>query len=43
MIVKAADHAAASLDEDGLPPASPDYWELPPRASSAPPPRCRQA
>ncbi|MEU2389566.1 hypothetical protein [Streptomyces sp. NPDC007369] len=28
MIRKAADHAAASLRADGLPPASPDYWEL---------------
>ncbi|MFE2323163.1 hypothetical protein ACFXD5_04390 [Streptomyces sp. NPDC059385] len=28
MIRKAADHAAASLGKDGLPPASPDYWEL---------------
>ncbi|MEU9036640.1 hypothetical protein AB0D45_17285 [Streptomyces sp. NPDC048352] len=28
-IVKAADYTAASLDDDGLPPASPDYWELP--------------
>ncbi|MGR4880412.1 hypothetical protein ACIPUC_13365 [Streptomyces sp. LARHCF249] len=28
MIRKAADHAAASLRKDGLPPASPDYWEL---------------
>ncbi|MFE2287440.1 hypothetical protein ACFXDJ_25125 [Streptomyces sp. NPDC059443] len=28
MIRKAADHAAASLGADGLPPASPDYWEL---------------
>ncbi|MFE2879546.1 hypothetical protein ACFXG6_19220 [Streptomyces roseus] len=28
MILKAADHAAASLRADGLPPASPDYWEL---------------
>ncbi|WP_264202990.1 glycoside hydrolase family 15 protein [Streptomyces bambusae] len=28
MIGKAADHAAASLDANGLPPASPDYWEL---------------
>ncbi|AZM50467.1 glycoside hydrolase family 15 [Streptomyces sp. WAC 06738] len=27
-IEKAADYAAASLDGDGLPPASPDYWEL---------------
>ncbi len=24
---RAADYAAASLDSDGLPPASPDYWE----------------
>lgn len=24
----AADYAAASLDENGLPPASPDYWEI---------------
>ncbi len=29
MVRKAADHAAASLGSDGLPPASPDYWELP--------------
>ncbi|MEV7725085.1 hypothetical protein AB0P15_10175 [Streptomyces sp. NPDC087917] len=29
VIVKAADYAANSLDTDGLPPASPDYWELP--------------
>ncbi|MCX5380584.1 hypothetical protein [Streptomyces sp. NBC_00091] len=28
-IVKAADYAASSLDGEGLPPASPDYWELP--------------
>ncbi|WP_328303114.1 hypothetical protein OG389_34875 [Streptomyces sp. NBC_00435] len=28
MIRKAADHAAGSLRADGLPPASPDYWEL---------------
>ncbi|MFE5860979.1 hypothetical protein ACFQ77_10520 [Streptomyces virginiae] len=28
MIRKAADHAAASLGADGLPPASPDYWEV---------------
>ncbi|MET9604987.1 hypothetical protein ABZZ17_07945 [Streptomyces sp. NPDC006512] len=28
MLRKAADHAAGSLDADGLPPASPDYWEL---------------
>ncbi|MDX3537079.1 hypothetical protein PV721_22420 [Streptomyces sp. MB09-01] len=28
MIRKAADRAAASLRADGLPPASPDYWEL---------------
>ncbi|WP_327266073.1 hypothetical protein OG444_36070 [Streptomyces sp. NBC_01232] len=28
MIVKAADRAAASLGADGLPPASPDYWEV---------------
>lgn len=28
MIREAADHAAASLRADGLPPASPDYWEL---------------
>lgn len=28
MIRKAADHAAGSLRGDGLPPASPDYWEL---------------
>ncbi|MFF2653747.1 hypothetical protein [Streptomyces sp. NPDC058045] len=28
MIQKAADYAAASLTEEGLPPASPDYWEL---------------
>ncbi|KRV48330.1 hypothetical protein AQ490_25280 [Wenjunlia vitaminophila] len=26
---KAADYAAASLDERGLPPAAPDYWEIP--------------
>jgi hypothetical protein len=25
---KAADYAAASLDANGLPPASPDYWEI---------------
>lgn len=25
---RAADHAAASLDDRGLPPASPDYWEI---------------
>ncbi|MFD3543060.1 hypothetical protein ACFWUQ_26685 [Streptomyces sp. NPDC058662] len=28
MIRKAADRTAASLRADGLPPASPDYWEL---------------
>ncbi|MFD8950885.1 hypothetical protein ACFV0B_18725 [Streptomyces xanthophaeus] len=28
MIRKAADHAAGALRRDGLPPASPDYWEL---------------
>ncbi|MFF4421710.1 hypothetical protein ACFY04_13130 [Streptomyces sp. NPDC001549] len=28
MILKAADRAAASLGADGLPPASPDYWEV---------------
>ncbi|MFF5705115.1 choice-of-anchor R domain-containing protein [Streptomyces sp. NPDC012794] len=28
-LAKAADYAAASLDGEGLPPASPDYWELP--------------
>ncbi|GAA1581020.1 choice-of-anchor R domain-containing protein [Streptomyces globosus] len=28
MVRKAADHAAGSLGADGLPPASPDYWEL---------------
>ncbi|MFI1280101.1 hypothetical protein ACH4U5_04945 [Streptomyces sp. NPDC020858] len=28
MIRKAADHAARTLRADGLPPASPDYWEL---------------
>ncbi|MFD9012945.1 hypothetical protein [Streptomyces sp. NPDC059552] len=28
MIRKAADRAAASLGADGLPPASPDYWEI---------------
>ncbi|MFJ4776106.1 hypothetical protein [Streptomyces sp. NPDC088762] len=28
MILKAADRAAASLAADGLPPGSPDYWEL---------------
>ncbi|MFG2295436.1 hypothetical protein [Streptomyces sp. NPDC048603] len=28
MIRKAADYAASSLGADGLPPASPDYWEL---------------
>ncbi|MFB6614876.1 hypothetical protein ACIGFK_17850 [Streptomyces sp. NPDC085524] len=28
MVRKAADRAAASLGKDGLPPASPDYWEL---------------
>jgi glucoamylase len=28
----AADHAAASLGPDGLPPAGPDYWERPERA-----------
>lgn len=27
MVEAAADHAAASLDRRGLPPASPDYWE----------------
>jgi glucoamylase len=29
MVRAAADHAAAGLRPDGLPPASPDYWELP--------------
>ncbi|WP_150516821.1 glycoside hydrolase family 15 [Streptomyces subrutilus] len=29
MLRKAADYAAGSLDAEGLPPASPDYWELP--------------
>ncbi|MFE3110755.1 hypothetical protein ACFXG8_24365 [Kitasatospora indigofera] len=28
MIKKAADYTAAHLDANGLPPASPDYWEL---------------
>ncbi|MEU2395444.1 hypothetical protein [Streptomyces sp. NPDC007369] len=28
MVRKSADYAAASLGADGLPPASPDYWEL---------------
>ncbi|MFJ3922209.1 hypothetical protein [Streptomyces sp. NPDC090022] len=28
MIRRAADHVAGSLRADGLPPASPDYWEL---------------
>ncbi|WP_405443339.1 hypothetical protein OG373_37935 [Streptomyces avidinii] len=28
MVRRAADHAARSLGPDGLPPASPDYWEL---------------
>lgn len=28
MVRKAADYAARSLGADGLPPASPDYWEL---------------
>ncbi|MFJ3922050.1 hypothetical protein [Streptomyces sp. NPDC090022] len=28
MVRKAADHAAGSLGDNGLPPASPDYWEL---------------
>ncbi|MEU6312641.1 hypothetical protein [Streptomyces sp. NPDC047014] len=28
MLGRAADHAADSLRADGLPPASPDYWEL---------------
>ena len=27
-VQKAADYAAASLDSRGLPPASPDYWEI---------------
>ncbi len=27
MVAAAADHAAASLGADGLPPAGPDYWE----------------
>lgn len=27
MVRAAADHAAASLDENGIPPARPDYWE----------------
>ncbi|MET9470186.1 hypothetical protein ABZY44_36415 [Streptomyces sp. NPDC006544] len=34
MIRKAADHAAGSLRQDGLPPASPDYWELMPSATT---------
>ncbi|WP_330294436.1 hypothetical protein [Streptomyces sp. NBC_00503] len=29
MVSKAADRSAASLGSNGLPPASPDYWELP--------------
>ncbi|MFD7082231.1 hypothetical protein [Streptomyces sp. NPDC059918] len=29
MVRKAADRASASLGANGLPPASPDYWELP--------------
>ncbi|WP_051833200.1 hypothetical protein [Streptomyces katrae] len=29
MVRKAADRSAASLGSNGLPPASPDYWELP--------------
>lgn len=29
MVRKAADRATASLGSNGLPPASPDYWELP--------------
>ncbi|MEU6864513.1 hypothetical protein ABZ924_14740 [Streptomyces sp. NPDC046876] len=29
MVAGAADRAAGSLTADGLPPASPDYWELP--------------
>ncbi|MFD5418471.1 choice-of-anchor R domain-containing protein [Streptomyces sp. NPDC127069] len=28
-LAKAADFTAGSLDAEGLPPASPDYWELP--------------
>ncbi|MFB0633328.1 hypothetical protein [Streptomyces sp. AB3(2024)] len=28
-ISRAADHTSGSLDAEGLPPASPDYWELP--------------
>jgi glucoamylase len=28
MVRDAADYAASSLDEHGLPPASPDYWEI---------------
>ncbi|GAA0288422.1 hypothetical protein GCM10010302_28460 [Streptomyces polychromogenes] len=28
-LAKAADYTAGSLDAEGLPPASPDYWELP--------------
>lgn len=28
-IAGAADHTSGSLDAEGLPPASPDYWELP--------------
>ena len=28
MIKRAADHSAGALDERGLPPASPDYWEV---------------
>ncbi|MFK0202583.1 glycoside hydrolase family 15 protein [Streptomyces lavendulae] len=29
MVRRAADYTARSLSPDGLPPASPDYWELP--------------
>lgn len=34
MILKAADRSAASLDRKGLPPASPDYWELATRTAN---------
>ncbi|MFJ3902827.1 hypothetical protein [Streptomyces sp. NPDC090025] len=34
MVRKAADHAAASLGANGLPPASPDYWETPTAATT---------
>ncbi|WP_433329141.1 glycoside hydrolase family 15 [Spirillospora sp. CA-294931] len=36
MVVRAADRLANSLDEDGLPPPSPDYWERKPATEQDP-------